>query len=59
METEAISWAMLGEILRARLDALLLPEPLTRVQERAMRQRQQIAALLRRDAGLRREAEED
>jgi hypothetical protein len=47
VETEAISQCVLIDILRAWLDALL-PEPLTRVQEREVRQRQQIEALLRR-----------
>ena len=46
VETEAISQRVLIDILRARLDALL-PEPLARVHERDMRQRWQIAALLR------------
>jgi hypothetical protein len=47
VETEAISQRVLIDILRAWLDALL-PEPLTRVQEREARQRRQIAALLAR-----------
>lgn len=47
VETEAISQRVLIDILRARLDQLL-PEPLTRVQEREARQRRQLAALLRR-----------
>jgi hypothetical protein len=47
VETEAISQRVLIDILRARLDHLL-PEPLTRVQEREARQRRQLAALLRR-----------
>ena len=48
VETEAISQRVLIDILRARLDRLLLPEPLMRVQEREARQRRQLAALLRR-----------
>jgi hypothetical protein len=47
VETEAISQRVLIDILRARLDALL-PEPLARVQEREVRQRRRIVALLRR-----------
>jgi hypothetical protein len=47
VETEAISQRVLIDILRARLDALL-PEPLDRVQEREARQRQRLAALLRK-----------
>jgi hypothetical protein len=47
VETEAISQRVLINILRARLDQLL-PEPLTRVQERETRQRRPIAALLKR-----------
>jgi hypothetical protein len=47
VETEAISQRVLIDILRAWLDALL-PEPLTRVQEREARQRRRIEALLRR-----------
>jgi hypothetical protein len=46
VETEAISQAVLVDILRARLDALL-PEPLTRVQEREARQRLRIERILR------------
>ena len=48
VETEAIRQRVLIDILRARLDRLLLPEPLMRVQEREARQRRQLAALLRR-----------
>jgi hypothetical protein len=47
VETEAISQRVLINILRARLGQLL-PEPLTRVQERETRQRRPIAALLKR-----------
>jgi hypothetical protein len=46
VETEALSQTVLVDILRRRLNALL-PEPLSRVQERAKRQRRQIAALLK------------
>jgi hypothetical protein len=45
VETEAISQRVLIDILRAYLTKLL-PEPLSRVQERERRQRRQIAALL-------------
>jgi len=45
VETEALSQAVLVNILRRRLDALL-PEPLSRVRERAERERRRIAALL-------------
>ena len=47
VETEAISQRVLIDILRTRLNELL-PEPLTRVQEREKRQRRQIERLLRR-----------
>jgi hypothetical protein len=47
VETEAISQAVLVDILTRRLDALL-PEPLTRVQEREARQRRQLAGSLGR-----------
>jgi hypothetical protein len=46
VETEALSQTVLVDILRRRLNALL-PEPLSRVQERAERQRCRIAAMLR------------
>ena len=46
VETEALRQTVLMEILRARLDDLI-PEPLTRVQERERRQRRRIAAILR------------
>jgi len=49
VETEAISQRVLIDILRARLDALL-PEALTRVQEREARQRRQVTGLIRRRA---------
>jgi hypothetical protein len=45
VETEAISQRVLIELVRARLDKLL-PEPLSRVHEREVRQRRQIAAAL-------------
>jgi hypothetical protein len=44
VETEAISQRVLIDILRTRLNELL-PEPLTRVQERERRQRKQVAVL--------------
>ena len=47
VETEALSQTVLVEILRRRLNALL-PEPLSRVQERAERQRRRVAAMLSR-----------
>jgi hypothetical protein len=47
IECEAVGQAALERMLRAALDRLL-PEPLTRVQEREARQRRQLAALLRR-----------
>jgi len=47
VETEAISQRVLINILRNRLDELL-PEPLSRVQERERRQRRRVAALLKR-----------
>ena len=46
VETEALRQTVLMDILRARLDDLI-PEPLTRVQERERRQRRRIAAILR------------
>src|SRR5262245_16919230 len=46
VETEAISQRVLIDILRARLDQLL-PELLPRVQEREVRQRRRIVALLK------------
>jgi hypothetical protein len=46
VETEAISQRVLVDILRTRFD-VLLPEPLARVQEREVRQRQRIERLLR------------
>jgi hypothetical protein len=46
VETEAISQAVLVDILRGRLDSLL-PEPLSRVQERERRQRLRIEKILR------------
>jgi len=46
VETEALRQTVLMDILRARLDELI-PEPLTRVQERERRQRRRIAAILR------------
>jgi len=49
VETEAISQAVLVDILRGRLDSLL-PEPLSRVQERERRQRLRIERILRRVA---------
>ena len=45
VETEALRQVVLMDILRARL-AELLPEPLSRVQEREERQRRRIARLL-------------
>jgi hypothetical protein len=48
VETEALSQTLLVDILRSRLNALL-PEPLSRVQERAERQRRRVAAVLRRE----------
>ena len=45
VETEALSQVVLMDILRTRL-AELLPEPLSRVQEREQRQRRRIARLL-------------
>lgn len=47
VETEALSQTVLVDILRRRLNALL-PEPLSRVQERAERQRRRVAAELGR-----------
>jgi hypothetical protein len=47
VETEALSQTVLVNILRCRLNALL-PEPLSRVQERAERQRRRVTAELRR-----------
>jgi hypothetical protein len=46
VETEALKQTVLVELLRNRLDQLLL-EPLERVQERANRQRRRIAAKLK------------
>jgi hypothetical protein len=45
VEIEALSQTVLVDILRRRLNALL-PEPLSRVQERAERQRRRVAAML-------------
>jgi hypothetical protein len=45
VETEAISQRILIDILRTRLDELL-PEPLSRVQERERRQRTKVRAAL-------------
>jgi hypothetical protein len=45
VETEALSQTVLMDILRSRLDELL-PEPLSRVQEREQRQRKSIKALI-------------
>jgi hypothetical protein len=47
VETEALSQIVLVRMSRRRLDELL-PEPLSRVQARADRQRRRIAAALRR-----------
>jgi hypothetical protein len=47
VETEALKQTTLVRILRRCLDALL-PEPLSRVQERAERQRKAIRRLLKR-----------
>jgi hypothetical protein len=47
VETEAISQAVLIEILKARLEELL-PEPLSRVHGRELRQRRKLAASLNR-----------
>jgi hypothetical protein len=46
VETEALRQTVLMDILRARLDELI-PEPLTRVQEREARQRRRLIAKLR------------
>ena len=46
VETEALRQTVLVNILRRRLDELL-PEPLSRVQEREQRQRRRVVALLR------------
>jgi hypothetical protein len=48
VETEAISQRVLIDILQSRFDELL-PEPLSRVEEREVRQRRRIATLLRAD----------
>jgi hypothetical protein len=50
VETEALSQTVLVNILRRHLDALL-PAPLSRVQERAERQRRRVAVMLRRLRG--------
>jgi hypothetical protein len=47
VETEALSQTVLVDILLRRLNTLL-PEPLSRVQERAERQRRRVTAELRR-----------
>lgn len=49
VETEALKQTVLIDILRKRLDELL-PEPLSRVQERERRQRARLDKLLRRAA---------
>ena len=46
VETEALRQTVLMGILRRRLDGLI-PEPLTRVQEREARQRRRLVAKLR------------